>query len=59
MLNHLRLAGQLDHVRGIVFGDPSANIHPNGLETPSSKPPASTPSNPSPAPSASASNPAT
>ena len=30
MLNHLRLAGQLDHVRGIVFGDPGANINPDG-----------------------------
>jgi muramoyltetrapeptide carboxypeptidase len=29
MLNHLRLAGQLDHVRGIVFGDPTANIQPS------------------------------
>jgi muramoyltetrapeptide carboxypeptidase len=26
MLNHLRLAGVLDNVRGIVFGDTSANI---------------------------------
>ncbi len=31
MLNHLRLAGQLDHVRGIVFGDPTANIQPREL----------------------------
>jgi muramoyltetrapeptide carboxypeptidase len=31
MLNHLRLAGQLQHVRGIVFGDPSSNIQPNEL----------------------------
>ena len=31
MLNHLRLAGQLDLVRGIVFGDPTANIQPNEL----------------------------
>ena len=29
MLNHLRLAGQLDLVRGIVFGDPTANIQPS------------------------------
>ena len=57
MLNHLRLAGQLEHVRGIVFGDPGANINPPNSH--SSKPPASTPSIPSPAPSPSASNPAT
>jgi muramoyltetrapeptide carboxypeptidase len=31
MLNHLRLAGQLEHVRGIVFGDPTANIQPSEL----------------------------
>jgi muramoyltetrapeptide carboxypeptidase len=31
MLNHLRQAGQLDHVRGIVFGDPTANIQPSEL----------------------------
>ena len=28
MLNHLRLAGTLDNVSGIVFGDTSANIDP-------------------------------
>ena len=31
MLNHLRLAGQLDLVRGIVLGDPTANVQPNEL----------------------------
>jgi muramoyltetrapeptide carboxypeptidase len=31
MLHHLRAAGQLDHVTGIVFGDPSANIQPHEL----------------------------
>jgi muramoyltetrapeptide carboxypeptidase len=31
MLNHLRLAGQLAQVRGIVFGDPGANIQPSEL----------------------------
>jgi muramoyltetrapeptide carboxypeptidase len=31
MLNHLRLAGQLEHVRGIVFGDPSSNIQTSEL----------------------------
>ncbi len=31
MLNHLRLARQLDLVRGIVFGDPGANIKPDEL----------------------------
>ena len=31
MLNHLRLSGQLDHVTGIVFGDPTANIQPHEL----------------------------
>ena len=31
MLNHLRLSGQLDHVTGIIFGDPSANIQPHEL----------------------------
>jgi muramoyltetrapeptide carboxypeptidase len=31
MLLHLRLAGQLQHVRGILFGDPVANIQPNEL----------------------------
>jgi muramoyltetrapeptide carboxypeptidase len=31
MLTHLRLAGQLNQVRGIVFGDPGANIQPSEL----------------------------
>ncbi len=31
MLNHLRLAGQFQHVTGIVFGDTSANIQPHEL----------------------------
>ncbi|MGA8938010.1 MAG: LD-carboxypeptidase, partial [Acidobacteriaceae bacterium] len=31
MLNHLRQAGQLQQVRGIVFGDPTANIKPHEL----------------------------
>ena len=31
MLHHLRLAGQLRHVTGIVFGDTSANIKPHEL----------------------------
>jgi muramoyltetrapeptide carboxypeptidase len=31
LLNHLRLAGQLEQVRGIVFGDPTANIQPSEL----------------------------
>jgi muramoyltetrapeptide carboxypeptidase len=31
MLNHLRQAGQLHHVRGIVFGDHTANIQPSEL----------------------------
>lgn len=31
MLNHLRLAGQLQHVTGIVFGDPASNIQPSEL----------------------------
>jgi muramoyltetrapeptide carboxypeptidase len=31
MLNHLRLANQLQHVQGIVFGDPGANIQPSEL----------------------------
>jgi muramoyltetrapeptide carboxypeptidase len=31
MLNHLRLAGQLEQVRGIVFGDPASNIQPSEL----------------------------
>ena len=31
MLNHLRLSGQLTHVTGIVFGDPTANIQPHEL----------------------------
>jgi muramoyltetrapeptide carboxypeptidase len=31
MLNHLRQAGQLQHVQGIVFGDPAANIQPSEL----------------------------
>jgi len=31
MLNHLRQAGQLDQVTGIVFGDPGASIQPNEL----------------------------
>ena len=29
MLNHLRQAGQLENVTGIVFGDPTANIQPH------------------------------
>jgi muramoyltetrapeptide carboxypeptidase len=32
MLNHLRLAGVLANVRGIIFGDTSANIDPNELD---------------------------
>jgi muramoyltetrapeptide carboxypeptidase len=31
MLNHLRLAGQLEHVQGIVFGDSASNIQPSEL----------------------------
>ena len=32
MLKHLRLADQLEHVRGIVFGDTSASIEPTQLD---------------------------
>ena len=32
MLKHLRLADQLEHVRGIVFGDTSASIEPSQLD---------------------------
>jgi muramoyltetrapeptide carboxypeptidase len=31
MLQHLRFAGMLENVRGIVFGDPTANIQPSEL----------------------------
>jgi muramoyltetrapeptide carboxypeptidase len=31
MLQHLRFAGMLENVRGIVFGDPVANIQPSEL----------------------------
>jgi muramoyltetrapeptide carboxypeptidase len=31
MLNHLRLSCQLNHVTGIVFGDPTANVQPHEL----------------------------
>jgi muramoyltetrapeptide carboxypeptidase len=31
MLQHLRFAGMLENVRGIVFGDTTANIQPSEL----------------------------